>query len=236
MRSYYIVNITIQSSGHKTPTSTTTIFVSSHDSNRISNAKLTNTLPAKILGAQWRRESAQKKGEYKALAEQLKRKHAHDHPDYQYAPRKPSERKRRKKKTVHSKPNDDIPELSPLSEPVPLQCPGTPKHISSPENFVRYKESDGRGRSRIESDCISRKRQQPTSHLMSDDDYRTTLRDTSPYLTYQYGHCLPEEQLSKSRRNAKAPILSLGKGSELTGWTSPQTFDVDMGSYINFLP
>lgn len=35
------------------------------------------------------------KAEFKAMAEDIKRKHAEEYPNYQYAPRKPSERKRR---------------------------------------------------------------------------------------------------------------------------------------------
>lgn len=40
-------------------------------------------------------ESAAVKEEFKALAEKLKRQHFLEHPDYQYRPRKPSEKKRR---------------------------------------------------------------------------------------------------------------------------------------------
>jgi len=40
-------------------------------------------------------ESEAVKDEFKALAEKLKRKHFLEHPDYQYRPRKPSEKKRR---------------------------------------------------------------------------------------------------------------------------------------------
>ncbi len=40
-------------------------------------------------------ESAAVKDEFKALAEKLKRQHFLEHPDYQYRPRKPSEKKRR---------------------------------------------------------------------------------------------------------------------------------------------
>lgn len=53
------------------------------------------TILAIILGSQWKNESEEVKAHYKALAEELKKKHAEDHPDYQYAPRKPSEKKRR---------------------------------------------------------------------------------------------------------------------------------------------
>lgn len=53
------------------------------------------TPPAILLGKQWRDETDAVKAHYKAQAEELKRKHARDHPDYQYSPRRPSEKKRR---------------------------------------------------------------------------------------------------------------------------------------------
>ncbi|KAI5299211.1 Cytosolic Fe-S cluster assembly factor nar1, partial [Ascosphaera pollenicola] len=48
-----------------------------------------------LLGKQWKAESVETKAEFKAMAEDIKRKHAEEYPNYQYAPRKPSERKRR---------------------------------------------------------------------------------------------------------------------------------------------
>lgn len=48
-----------------------------------------------ILGKQWNGESEKVKNEYRARAEKIKRKHAVDNPGYQYAPRKPTEKKRR---------------------------------------------------------------------------------------------------------------------------------------------
>jgi len=50
---------------------------------------------ARILGARWNNESDAVRQKYTMLADELKRKHAIEHPDYQYAPRRPSERKRR---------------------------------------------------------------------------------------------------------------------------------------------
>ena len=48
-----------------------------------------------ILGRKWKLEPESVKAKYKALAEDYKRKHAAKHPGYQYAPRKPYEKKRR---------------------------------------------------------------------------------------------------------------------------------------------
>ncbi|TKA76201.1 hypothetical protein B0A49_03044 [Cryomyces minteri] len=48
-----------------------------------------------ILGNQWKNEKQEVKHEYKKKAQQVKQKHFEDHPDYQYQPRKPSEKKKR---------------------------------------------------------------------------------------------------------------------------------------------
>ncbi|KAI9747771.1 MAG: hypothetical protein M4579_007390 [Chaenotheca gracillima] len=48
-----------------------------------------------ILGRQWRDEQPAIKDSFKAMAEKLKQQHLKDHPNYQYQPRKPSEKKRR---------------------------------------------------------------------------------------------------------------------------------------------
>lgn len=53
------------------------------------------TLAAIMLGKQWKDEPEEVKAHYKAQADQLKKKHAEDYPNYQYTPRKPSEKKRR---------------------------------------------------------------------------------------------------------------------------------------------
>jgi hypothetical protein len=52
-------------------------------------------IEACTIGDKWNNESYEVKAQFKALADEIKRKHAEDHPDYQYAPRKPSEKKRR---------------------------------------------------------------------------------------------------------------------------------------------
>ena len=48
-----------------------------------------------ILGTQWKNETEITKDRYISLAQKLKAKHFLEHPDYQYQPRKPSEKKRR---------------------------------------------------------------------------------------------------------------------------------------------
>ncbi|KAI9795489.1 MAG: hypothetical protein M1833_007019 [Piccolia ochrophora] len=48
-----------------------------------------------ILGRQWKNETPETKAHFKSLAEQVKQEHTKAHPEYQYQPRKPSEKKRR---------------------------------------------------------------------------------------------------------------------------------------------
>jgi HMG (high mobility group) box len=59
------------------------------------NPSLHNNEISKILGKQWNSEHESVKSRYKRMAERIKHKHAADNPGYQYAPRKPSEKKRR---------------------------------------------------------------------------------------------------------------------------------------------
>lgn len=56
---------------------------------------LANSISAIILGTQWKNETESTKARYISLAQKLKVKHFLEHPDYQYQPRKPSEKKRR---------------------------------------------------------------------------------------------------------------------------------------------
>lgn len=54
-----------------------------------------NIMRAVVLGREWKSEPDEVKARYRKLADEIKAKHMQDHPDYQYAPRKPSEKKRR---------------------------------------------------------------------------------------------------------------------------------------------
>ncbi|KAL8942414.1 MAG: hypothetical protein Q9216_001678 [Gyalolechia sp. 2 TL-2023] len=57
--------------------------------------KLHNNQISIILGKQWQNEKTEVKALFKDMAEDIKRKHLSAHPDYQYQPRKPAEKKRR---------------------------------------------------------------------------------------------------------------------------------------------
>ncbi|KAJ5124711.1 High mobility group superfamily [Penicillium bovifimosum] len=60
-----------------------------------SNPGVSNNEISRILGNRWKNERPEVRERYTRLADQLKREHAVKHPNYQYAPRRPSERKRR---------------------------------------------------------------------------------------------------------------------------------------------
>lgn len=59
------------------------------------NKDMHNNQISKEIGRRWKEEPANVRENYKALAEDLKARHAVLYPDYQYAPRKPGEKKRR---------------------------------------------------------------------------------------------------------------------------------------------
>ncbi|KAL8867997.1 MAG: hypothetical protein Q9174_005286 [Haloplaca sp. 1 TL-2023] len=59
------------------------------------NPGLHNNQISVALGKQWQNETPEVKAAYKAMADEIKRKHLLAHPGYQYQPRKPAEKKRR---------------------------------------------------------------------------------------------------------------------------------------------
>ena len=66
-----------------------------HPTLKAANPDMHNNEISVILGKQWRNESESAKSVWRHMADKIKRKHAQDNPGYQYAPRKPSEKKRR---------------------------------------------------------------------------------------------------------------------------------------------
>ena len=58
---------------------------------------------AVIIGKQWKNEDEETQTFFKKRADEVKRKHFEDHPQYQYQPRKPSDRKRRITKSKTAK-------------------------------------------------------------------------------------------------------------------------------------
>lgn len=89
---------------------------------------------AVTLGKQWNNEPEHVKAHFKALANEAKRKHAEDYPDYQYSPRKPSEKKRRI--LSHCSPGNDKHDVY-QNEYVPL-----PNAVPEMANEVTITETE----------------------------------------------------------------------------------------------
>ncbi|KAJ5738332.1 hypothetical protein N7493_001487 [Penicillium malachiteum] len=60
------------------------------------NPNLPNTEISKIIAAQWRDEPDATRLEWRELSEKMKAEHARAHPDYQYSPRRPGEKRTRR--------------------------------------------------------------------------------------------------------------------------------------------
>lgn len=74
-----------------------------------------------ILGNQWKAETEETKKTFKEMANAIKQKHQQSHPDYQYQPRKPSEKKRRmtRRKAVALSLTSESPGRGSTVEPSP---------------------------------------------------------------------------------------------------------------------
>lgn len=83
------------------------------------NKDMHNNDISKELGRRWKNEPDSVKDNYKKLAEELKAKHAALYPDYQYAPRKPGEKKRRMtaRKLEKLRETQHVQEASAFSSP-----------------------------------------------------------------------------------------------------------------------
>ncbi|KAJ5306569.1 hypothetical protein PENANT_c031G11292 [Penicillium antarcticum] len=76
-----------------------------HHAVKDANPNITNNEISRILGARWKNESEEVRQRYIILADDLKKRHSLAHPDYQYTPRRPSERKRRASRLVPTQNN-----------------------------------------------------------------------------------------------------------------------------------
>ncbi|KAJ5766483.1 uncharacterized protein N7511_004099 [Penicillium nucicola] len=76
-----------------------------HHAVKAANPDITNNEISRILGARWKNESDEIRQRYMILADDLKKRHSLAHPDYQYTPRRPSERKRRASRAMPTRDN-----------------------------------------------------------------------------------------------------------------------------------
>ncbi|KAL4821103.1 hypothetical protein BDW67DRAFT_180649 [Aspergillus spinulosporus] len=96
---------------------------------------LSNNEISVIIGKKWRAEPEEAKLHFKSLAEEFKRKHAEEYPDYQYTPRKPSEKKRRAASRIAPKtPKCTVALETPGSMTAPSSSVFTPQMYPSIQN------------------------------------------------------------------------------------------------------
>ncbi|KAL3472665.1 hypothetical protein BJX99DRAFT_272793 [Aspergillus californicus] len=122
------------------------ILYRQHHHPRIKEAcpDLSNNEISVILGKQWKAEPEEAKLHFKNLAEEFKKKHAEEYPDYQYTPRKPSEKKRRAtsrqspKVSKRSVPLESPPSITTSSphEVTPPMCPDTQTGHTNAEGYL----------------------------------------------------------------------------------------------------
>jgi hypothetical protein len=115
MPSSFIASTTTQTSSLATLVSTTMRFVRLFFYARsLFTHFILTIVTAKIIGKMWRDESEPVKKQWKDKAEGVKRQHLRDHPDYQYQPRKPYEKKRRmtKRKAMALAAQQNTPSVS----------------------------------------------------------------------------------------------------------------------------
>ncbi|KAL6713548.1 hypothetical protein ACLMJK_009013 [Lecanora helva] len=94
-----------------------------------------------ILGKQWKNEKESTKSRFINMAKQLKARHQIEHPEYQYQPRKPSQKKRRmtqRKKAAlaeasASQPNSSLNQTSELIDLTLTEDTGTASVFQFPE-------------------------------------------------------------------------------------------------------
>ncbi|KAL6858177.1 hypothetical protein ACO1O0_005633 [Amphichorda felina] len=71
------------------------------------NPGITNNEISQVLGSAWNTESREVRQKYKDMADEIKRALLEAHPDYQYKPRKPSEKKRRARRNPQQTPSQE---------------------------------------------------------------------------------------------------------------------------------
>lgn len=91
------------------------------------NKSMHNIDISKEIGKRWKTEPEHIKHKYKTLAQELKEKHAAQYPNYQYAPRKPGEKKRRMtaRKLAKFRETQQFEEAANFLTPESSSIPGT---------------------------------------------------------------------------------------------------------------
>lgn len=131
---------------------------------------LSNNQISVILGKQWKAEVEEVKDKFRFMADALKTKHAAENPGYQYAPRKPSEKKRRmtarKLSQLQSTKQQDRWEKSVEVADLPFGISATGYLGSERATFPSRFQSEENGDMSIIM---------PTGHTNVQADYETTM-------------------------------------------------------------
>nr|QDH06214.1 mating type 2 HMG1/2 protein [Epichloe chisosa] len=89
-----------------------------HNTVKDANPGITNNEISQILGRAWNLETRDVRQRYKDMADRVKQALLEKHPDYQYKPRKPSEKKRRTRKGLQTQAPINLTKcVYPMSSP-----------------------------------------------------------------------------------------------------------------------
>lgn len=110
------------------------------------NPQMHNNEISKALGERWKNEPENVKEKYRRMALEVKAKHAAQHPNYQYAPRKPGEKKRRMtaRKLERLRQSQGAQETSNFPSPDTIVSDSfdTNTDPESPDQAITYQEDD----------------------------------------------------------------------------------------------
>ncbi|MCJ1473435.1 hypothetical protein MMC13_002086 [Lambiella insularis] len=115
------------------------------------NPDIHNNQISVILGKQWKAESHKTRSHYKTMAEDIKKKHLEDNPEYTYEPRKSTDKKRRmtKKKAAAlaeiagalsstSKTSNEISKINGDSIPISSNGPKAANSLPQSTDFLEH--------------------------------------------------------------------------------------------------
>ncbi|KAI5290442.1 hypothetical protein KEM54_001531 [Ascosphaera aggregata] len=193
------------------------------------NPSFHNNDISKLLGEQWRAESAQRKAEYKALAEQIKKRHAEEYPDYQYAPRKPSERKRRSSARRNVLGKRVSSSSRGLSGPSNIRATAGNVYGSSLNGIkdIPCRIYDNTG-ARIHGENVQFAAINGPNLLGPYEEQTIINFDCDDYVMGQSVNPITSNV-------SGATQFTFQNVTEVSNWT-PHEFDIESGNYIDFLP
>lgn len=165
-----------------------------------------------ILGKQWKAEPEDVKNKFRLMADILKNKHAAENPGYQYAPRKPSEKKRRmtarKASQIQSSKQSNNWDSSIEAADTNFGISATNYLGSERYTFPSYLQSGERGDLSLAM---------PTGHNNVQADYDTTMSPRHP-TSAKYNFRIPESRDQIQARLAQHAANAHSFMNELIDW------------------